>query len=206
MKLCIQMFSRTTEPQFQSPLDPSILQIILIALLRLLGFARRWPLPPTWFPPDWLQELRQTGFMAALTAEKDLDPAARDTFALSTYRRAHAAMAARFREEWAYQSHRVTPDRLPPGSSPEFPSEPASPEPSPDQLAAFDDLRQALDALPETDQVLIIRIFTEGSTESQLARSLNLTRRAVSKRKQAILLKLRKQLSTSRQRRNVARL
>ncbi len=195
MKLCIQILSLRLLPQSESGLESSIHARTLKILIHLLARIRRWRTPPNWSPAHWQEELRQTGFLAALTAEQELKLRENPELFAAIYRRILATVVSCYRNEWRYAT-RFT-DFSAESETPRGTTECPSSDPGPDHLVFVRELLAALKNLPDTERSLVLRLCVDGCTESEVARSLNVSQRAVSKRKKAALVKLRRQLTSS---------
>ena len=72
---------------------------------------------------------------------------------------------------------------------------------APEELFAIDrdeeKLKERLTDLPEADRSLIVKLFWDGRTETEIASSLGISQQAVSKRKVRILTSLRKAFPTA---------
>ncbi len=136
-----------------------------------------------------------------MAAEREHDPAAGCPLFQFVYLRAHAGMLAYYRKEWAYATHSGAPSISVEDNSP---GELTSPASAPDQIAAVGELREALQALPGEDRHLLLSLFVDGRTESELAETLKVSQHTVSKRKRTAVTNLRKLLFDSNQSRQMA--
>src|SRR5205807_1352442 len=107
-----------------------------------------------------------------------------------------------YRHEWTYGLHMTTASPAATLNDDEF-EQAGSADPGrgspPDGVTGIEthaELNDALDTLSATDRSLVQQLFYEGRTEAAVAEPLGISQRAVSKRLQAVLSKLRKALKT----------
>lgn len=160
-----------------------------------------WRIPPNWSVADWREEIRAHGLAAACEASSDFDGSRGVPLDAFVYQRVIARAYTRFRQEWAYglrcisETYEVVTD----GGRVSLPSESrvqrreSSVEPDP----AYQALRDALGSLSESNHQLIMQLFWEGQTEANIAEGLGISHQAVSKRKWAVIQKLRTWLEVS---------
>jgi hypothetical protein len=146
---------------------------------------RTWHVPPRWSIRDWCDEARAQGALADSQARRDFDP--RRTVPLDgfRYRRVVDSVWTRHRQECTYGHHILSGEAIPDRPAPELPGT------DPDTLAC---LESALGRLAELDCDLIRQLFWDGRPEDELAREWGISRQAVNKRKQRILIELRRQV------------
>jgi RNA polymerase sigma factor (sigma-70 family) len=145
-----------------------------------------WRVPPRWSPRDWWEEIDAEGIAAACDAVRLFDPSRGPSLGCFVYHQILAAALARYRQEWSYALHyRLS------SADPDLASRS-------DEDVATDleggRLRRLMTGLPEADRRLIERLFWEGCTEAEVAGRLGISKQAVNKRKQKILLTLRRSL------------
>jgi DNA-directed RNA polymerase specialized sigma24 family protein len=152
-----------------------------------------WRVPPNWSLADWREEIRAHGLGAAYEAIRDFDASRRVPFDAFVYQRVITRAYSRFRQEWAYGLRCVSSPAgvgsngwLVSGESCVQHRE-SRVEPGP----AFQSLLDTLGSLSEPNHWLIMQIFWEGKTEVKIAEILGISHQAVSKRKRAVLQKLR---------------
>lgn len=207
MKPCIQILLRPAEPGFQSPLDSTRQRIILGSVWGVWARLRRLPTPSNWTAEPWHEELWQSGIEAAMLAERERSAPDDDSLQKYVYHRVQTSLFRRYRREWTYAKYFTSLLSETDPLDPECPKflEPVSSEAAPDQLAALHEVCQSVNELSAPDQFLVTKIFVQGCTECELAHSLHLSQRAISKRKQKVLRKLRNRLSPGKWRREQAR-
>jgi RNA polymerase sigma factor (sigma-70 family) len=146
---------------------------------------RSWRVPPHWSAGDWSDEARALGALAACEARRSFDPGRMVPLEAYLYRRVVEGVWARYRREWGF-ARRCRP-------AGDLSERPAA---EPDRLdrESIERLARILEALGESDQCLIRRLFWDDRTEDQLAGELGVSRQAVNKRKQKLLRQLRAEL------------
>jgi RNA polymerase sigma factor (sigma-70 family) len=154
-----------------------------------------WRVPPNWSEVDWREEIRAHVLAAVCEAICDFDSSRRVPLAAFVYQRAIARVYTRFRQEWAYGLRCISvPDGfvadgghllLPGQSRVQYVESTVEPN------SAYQALREALGSLSEPDHQLIMQLFWKGKTEAFVAEALGISRQAVSKRKRAVIQKLR---------------
>jgi RNA polymerase sigma factor (sigma-70 family) len=149
-------------------------------LARCIWQARRWRVPPRWALADWNEELQAAAAVAAWQAVCNFDPGR--GLPLDAYIRSRVMfhLLDRYREEWAY-ARRLSL---------------AGPSPEPESRKEFDpiELREALSRLADRDRKLLTLLFANGKSEAEVAEDLGISQQAVSKRKLAVLHRLRRLL------------
>jgi DNA-directed RNA polymerase specialized sigma24 family protein len=151
------------------------------------GCARRfraWRIPPRWSAGDWSEEIQAEALAAAHQALHDFDPARGVPLIAFVRRRVLFGVRARYRKEW---SHSVHCGRGLPSDGGAAPSDDVSSAP-----LAYEALQAPLARLSEIDRRLIEHLFWGGRTEAELAGELGISQSAVSRRKRAIILVLRR--------------
>jgi RNA polymerase sigma factor (sigma-70 family) len=155
---------------------------------RIWGACRRrtrsWPIPPRWRPSEWHEELDAEGIAAACKAIQKYDPSRGTSINSFVYHQMVSGALSRYRQEWSYATRcsnsPVSQDSIP----------------QPDHVAGLDeereDLLRSLSRLVDDDRQLLERIYWDGYTEAEIAGLLGISQQAVSKRKQRILLGLRR--------------
>jgi hypothetical protein len=145
---------------------------------------RAWRIPPRWSDSDWSEEMEAQGVAAAWQAVRDHDPARGVPLGAFVRRRVLFAVLARYRQEWAYAVHCGWGPPADEGASPSD----AAPFPP----RAYETLQDPLARLADPDRRLIEDLFWGGRTEADVAGELGISQPAVSRRKRAILLGLRR--------------
>jgi DNA-directed RNA polymerase specialized sigma24 family protein len=157
-----------------------------------------WPIPPNWSPADWFEELSQIENIATSRASAAFDPSGRATLARFTYDHIIASALKAYRREWSYCLHTVAitaplpgEDQSDGGADPlgRFEAGDA------DDIPAYVALWEALAKLPTEHSDLVCQLFVQNRTEAEIARSLGISQRGVSKRKQAYIKELRQLLA-----------
>lgn len=159
------------------------------ALHRAFCRIRSWRIPPNWSAHDWLDEVKAITAAAGCHAENDYDSELSVPLSAFLYRRALACAWTRYRQEWAYflRFMEQGPNN---GDKAE-----ASHQTVLEVASLKDSLQSALTELSQADQWLIRQVFWNETTEDQVAKSLNISQQAVSKRKRRIICRLRRLLS-----------
>jgi len=154
------------------------------AILRALGRARSWRVPPHWSKCDWFDELRAIIQYGAACAGLDFNAKRGVPLGAHIYMRAVSAAWTRYRQEWSYYVH----------ASVEFFG---TPEPALRPSSPLNDreivnlLQRALSQLALEDQWLIRHLFWNESGQRRAASVLRISQQCVSKRKMRVLRQLR---------------
>lgn len=155
--------------------------------------AQRWQRPPNWTKREWQAELFALAWAAAcqcLFEQPDADDNTLTRYIL-------AALKRFWREEWAYAARCV------PLVEPSLPTDEGEPCDVLECVATDWDenriilrlaLQEALARLSEKDRFLVHCLFWEGKSQAEVAQGLGISRRAVRKRLNAVLKKLRAML------------
>ena len=170
-------------------------------MLSALGFAvqagfkriQSWHVPPNWSRVDWLEELAAIATAAAWQAVRDFDAERGVPLAGFGYCRVVSHCLARYRKEWRYALHLVSRDRckkkITTFEHPDLTT--LSPAQLHDAHSSNDHLRRAIGALPAEQRRLIEQLFWEGRSETEVATTMSINQSTVSRRKRAILNRLR---------------
>jgi hypothetical protein len=160
--------------------DPLPLPVSVSCLRRIF----RWRVPPNWSVSDWRNEMRAEAACAACQAVCDYNPSLNVPFSAFARQRVLTSTLTRYRQEWAYALH----------SAPEH-----DPESSDSRLsdsavyAMFDRFpRHALSGLSKSQFWLAEQLFLKDRTEADIAVQTGITQQAISKRKRAIVMQLRR--------------
>jgi DNA-directed RNA polymerase specialized sigma24 family protein len=167
--------------------DPEVRRHAVNAVLRFCsGKVRRWPVPPNWTLAEWMREVAAMGAAAAYEACCQFDPSRGADATVFVTSRVMGRVLTRYRQEWSFAVRF------------EHWSE-NSPEPMAIRPVARPDwgenLRDAVDRLPEVDRWLVSQIFWHDRDQSDLAHELGISQPAVSKRYKKIVRQLRCRLS-----------
>jgi DNA-directed RNA polymerase specialized sigma24 family protein len=149
-----------------------------------------WQIPPNWSRPDWLDEIKAHGVAAACQALCDYEVERAVPLEAFVYQRVMARVLTRYRQEWGYALRVVSgnaQDDSPAGSKAVLVSVTAFPPFEVDTSPIHGALRDAVASLPAPSRLLIEQLFWHDRTEKDVAESLRIGRRAVNKRKHAIL-------------------
>lgn len=139
----------------------------------------RWRVPPNWSISDWRNEMRAEAACAAWQAVCDYDPSLSVPFIAFARQRVLTSTLTRYRQEWAYALR----------SAQEHDSESFDSAAS----AVFRDWPvPALARLSKPDLWLIEQLFLRDRTEADIATQIGITQPAISKRKRAIVMQLRR--------------
>jgi RNA polymerase sigma factor (sigma-70 family) len=170
-------------------LPPGYAEVLSCCLKRL----NSWRIPPNWSASDWFEEIKAVGAAAAWQAEGEFDSSRGVPMSAFLYQRILARVFTRYRQEWAYALH------LAPRIDEELNELALQVEAllSPETVHESESVRGALNSLSSLDRQMVVRLFWQEHTETQIARSLGISQSAVSKRKRAILGKLRTRLESA---------
>lgn len=166
------------------PLDSPECRCMLSICLRRL---RRWRVPPHWSAADWYEEINLEAMTAAQEASLAFD--ASHGIPLEWFIRNRVLNRALqfYRKEWAYGRRCSTAGQAAEYSGPDI-----------DAPSAADDsveLLSALNRLSDADRWLVEQLFWKRVREADVAETLKISQQAVNRRKQLILLDLRKILA-----------
>lgn len=152
-----------------------------------------WQCPPNWTEKDWQIELSTLALAAAcqcLFEQPDADDNTLTHYILVILKKF-------WRDEWAYAA-RCVPLEFPPPSTDE--DEPCitlefvATDWDEDKILLHLALQKALARLPEKERLLIHCLFWEQKSQAEVAKELGISPRAVRKRLNAVLKKLRAML------------
>ena len=165
-----------------------------------LSRIRSWRAPPNWSRRDWLEELTAVATAAAWEALCEFDPARGVPLAGFGYCKIISRCLACYRKEWRYARHSTPVDSC--GNStltPDSSGQRGLCAPKTDEVnQANNALRCVIGTLPIQDQRLIEQLFWQERTETEVAKVLGTTQSTISRRKHAILNRLRGKLFDSR--------
>lgn len=148
--------------------------------------SRSWRVPPNWAPAQWHEEIEGHALAAACDARAIYDPSRGVPLGAFIYQRVMARVLTRYRQEWSFARRCVCE----PGSDGDTCDVCAAPD-----VADHCDLEETVASLTSPQRWLVQEIFWRERTESAVASDLGLSQRAVSKRKQAVLIALRRWLA-----------
>ena len=141
-------------------------------------------MPPNWTISDWRNEMRAEAACAAWQAVCDYDPSLSVPFIAFARQRVLTSTLTRYRQEWAYALRSLQEH---------------DPESSDRRLLnsttceVFDDCPvPALARLSKPDLWLVEQLFLRDRTEADVAAQIGITQPAISKRKRAIVMQLRR--------------
>jgi DNA-directed RNA polymerase specialized sigma24 family protein len=195
-------FTDAAEPA-ESPLGHRVADYARL-LTRCLKRVCSWRVPPNWSAVDWLDEMQALAEAAAFHAECEFDSLRGVPIEAFIYQRIVARAFTRYRQEWSYALRCLPEERATTGH---FDEDNAEELPCPANSYAYsnelDDpewlgnrLRAALEYLPGSDRDLLMLLFWEGHTESEIAGHFGISQPAVNKRKRAVLHQLKDWLKT----------
>jgi hypothetical protein len=153
-------------------------------IFKCLARLRHWRVPANYDCAEWRKELAAVGAYATILAEQEYDSSRGVPHDAFVYQRVLTAMVTHYRQEWRfvfrYRSELNFSGALALPSSPAF-------------------LREVLTYnmpnLSEAERYLVASLFGEGRTEAELAAQWGVTQQSISKRKAAILKRLRQDLN-----------
>jgi DNA-directed RNA polymerase specialized sigma24 family protein len=181
----------------QSGLDPASRQAVISSALHALWHAAAWPAPANWSDAEWDEDQQEIACAEAWRAAHEYDPLSGLALGAYVYQHVRSKLRVRYRQEWSYGSalsFRPIGELEGGGSSPAVESPPETAVPDPAQLAMQHELRVAVEALPEPYGSLLVRVFLQGATETEVATHDALTQSGIDRRKTAALRILRKRL------------
>jgi DNA-directed RNA polymerase specialized sigma24 family protein len=157
-------------------------------ILRLVGTCLRrifrWRVPPNWSISDWRNEIRAEAAFAAWQAMCDYDPSRSVPFIAFARQRVLTNALTRYRQEWAY-ALRSAQEHDPERSDSKLLDSAGT--------AVFRDWPEhALARLSKPDLWLVEQLFLRDRTEADIATQIGITQPAISKRKRAIVMQLRR--------------
>ncbi len=166
--------------------DPLDAEILAGCLRRI----RSWRVPPNWSARDWFGEMQSNSAAALWQAKCEYDPTRGVPLGAFERLRVIASAWTRYRQEWSYASHcPPQEDRIVPETATRDGS----------SLAPMvDPVRDALAQIPEADRWLLEQLFWAESSETSVAQKLGVSQQAVSKRRGAVLRRLRDLLGEAR--------
>ena len=160
-----------------------------------------WHVPPNWSTSDWFKEIKAHGVAASLEAFCDYDAGRAVPLEAFVYQRVIARVLTRHRQEWRYAVRVVAEDAA---NGVLIGSNPLRNGSTKHNAAAiivarqvYEPLLDAIASLPKPSRLLIQQLFWEEQTEREISQALRIGRRAVNKRKHAILRCLRAALKVS---------
>jgi DNA-directed RNA polymerase specialized sigma subunit len=144
----------------------------------------RWRVPPNWSISDWRNEMRAEAACAACQAVCDYDPSLGVPFSAFAHQRVLTGTLTRCRQEWAY-ALRLAREHDPESSDRKLLDSTAA--------EVFNDWpASALARLSKSDRWLVGQLFLRDRTEADIATQIGITQQAISKRKRAIVMQLRR--------------
>jgi DNA-directed RNA polymerase specialized sigma subunit len=144
----------------------------------------RWRVPPNWSVSDWRNEMRAEAACAAWQAVCDYDPSLSVPFSAFARQRVLTSTLTRCRQEWAY-AFRSAQEHDPESSNSKLLDSTAT--------EVFNDWPgSALAQLSKPDLWLIEQLFLRDRRERDIATQIGITQPAVSKRKRAIIMQLKR--------------
>jgi DNA-directed RNA polymerase specialized sigma subunit len=150
---------------------------------------------------DWFEEIKAHGVAASLEALRDYDAGRAVPLEAFVYQRVIARVLTRHRQEWRY-AVRVVPEGA--ANSVLTGSNPLRNGSTKHNAAViivarrvYEPLLDAVASLPKRSRLLIQQLFWQERTEREISQALRIGRRAVNKRKHAILRSLRATLEVS---------
>lgn len=144
----------------------------------------RWRVPPNWSISDWRNEMRAEAACAAWQAVCDYDPSLNVPFSIFARQRVLTSTLTRYRQEWAY-AFRSAQEHDPESSDSKLLGSTTS--------KVFDHWQEhGLARLSKPDLWLVEQLFLRDRTEADVAAQIGITQPAISKRKRAIVMQLRR--------------
>jgi RNA polymerase sigma factor (sigma-70 family) len=159
-------------------LSPDLKDICHVAHRRL----QSWQPPPNQSARNWSEERAQLAEVAAHAAVTALQTTEKPRPGQFIYDYIIASVRTQYRREWSYSLHFTVCDMRTSLDEDET-IEPLQEDRNP----AYAELHDALQELDAAQRFVLEQLFFLGKTESELAGSLHISQRAVSKRKQVAL-------------------
>jgi DNA-directed RNA polymerase specialized sigma24 family protein len=172
---------------------------LALVLERCFSRICSWRTPPNWSNREWFEEIKAHAIAASCRALFEYDAARGAPLEAFVYQRVIARVLTRHRQEWGYALRFASQNDTEKKEDADRSSSLVRPNASgfaqsDNQAAVYEELRDALSCLSESNRWLITELFWNGQTEVDLAHALGIGRRAVNKRKHAILQSLQKAL------------
>jgi DNA-directed RNA polymerase specialized sigma24 family protein len=140
--------------------------------------VRTWKIPPRWSRPDWAEETKAQGALAAYQACCEFDPNRRVPLFAFLYQKVVEAVWTLYRREWTLGRRTREIDKVAVSTTREH-----------NQRAC--EVIEFLDKLNESDRSLMFQIYWQGRDERELAAIFRITQQGVNKRKHEILKDLK---------------
>jgi len=175
-----------------------VFQAITPILTVCLKRVRSWPVPRNWSSSDWFDEVKNVAAIAAWQAGFNRHTPKNGMFASFVSQRIMSSARTRYRQEYLFglrfSGRLAGQDSNADEQNQLGETEPKSIEPAAEPVPAYDDLREALSKLSADHRTVLEQLFWFGKTETELAESIGISQRGVSKRKQAALKILKEHL------------
>ena len=164
-----------------------------LTMTRCLQRASSWCVPPNWGVEEWREELRAVQELAMIEALGDHGQYPDVAWLAFLYQRVMARSLAFYRKEWSFAVHCTSGPAIAVDGDSNLPerNQEATTLCWLESYASHEELHGALLALAEADQSLILDLFWEEQTESEIARTTRVSQPAVNKRKQLAVETLR---------------
>jgi DNA-directed RNA polymerase specialized sigma24 family protein len=164
---------------------------LALVLERCFSRICSWRTPPNWSNREWFEEIKAHAIAASCRALCEYDATRGAPLEAFVYQRVIARVLTRHRQEWGYALRFVSEKKEDNDcSSPPDRSKAPESAQSENQAPIYEELRDAVASLSESNRWLITQLFWNDQTEVEIARALGIGRRAVNKRKHAILQSL----------------
>jgi len=181
-----------TQPFHDICRESQIQDEIPAIIRRCLARIRSWPVPRNWSFQDWFDEAEEIATVAAWQAVSDYNQPAATAFPCFAHQRILSSVRTRYRQEFLYGlrfassflEHSTDSDEHASDRPQHHIEEPVEP-------LRYGDLTEALSKLSREHHEVIEHLYWRGRTETEVAKSIGLSQRAVSKRKQGALKALR---------------
>jgi len=156
-----------------------------------------WSVPPNWSAKAWRQEVRQIAALVGLQALHDYDASVGGLLESFIAQRVTSGVRTSYRREWAYPSRfpsREARFQVPSELTLAEGDDSDIDEPVSEPIVLYQELHEAISALSASHQGVVLELFLNGYTETEVGATLQLSQCAVNKRKQAALSSLREYL------------
>lgn len=147
---------------------------------RCVAQAMNWRLPPKWTRQEWREELYSQAHLTLMEAAPQYDESLGVPFTAFLWHKIIADLLNRYRQEWRY-AYKC------PVSLQDATNGLIKGEIDLNHICDSADIECAIALLTFEDRQLLQKIFWEGCTETEIARILKISQRAVNKRKKRAL-------------------
>lgn len=162
-----------------------------VPMKRCLKRMHGWRIPPNWSARDWFNEMGSVARLAAVEAAAAFDASRGTPFEVFISSRILSRGLTFYRKEWTYATHHLETDSM---QAERVLGNDYSCVSKASDIPAGETVREVLASLPESGRWLIEELYLRERTQASIGRQLGISQRAVSKRKEAVLCRLRRLL------------